>query len=284
MSVMKKVLVPTDFSANSKHALHIAANIAVKNGAELGILHVNTAIAYAPVLPEYEFAGVYNMQDYYDMAVAEFRHLKQDLVADSKFAKLDIETRIEEGLLYSTIRRVAEGDNVNLIVMGTKGASGALEFFVGSNTEKVIRTACCPVLAVPVNSGDFNPKAVVLASTLAGDQEPAFRYLAEWQKHWPFKVKVLYLNNPGLFRSKKEIDEIAAGIAEHAGLHKVSTFININSFNEESSILEFAQQEKADLIVMATHQRKGLSHLLFGSLAEDTSNHSTIPVLSIPVK
>ena len=281
---MKKILVPTDFSANAKHALRIAAQIAAKCKARIGVLHTNTAIAYAPVLPEYEFSGVYNMQDYYDMAADEFRHIKQELTAEPKLAKLDIDTRIEEGLLFSSIRRVAEEDEADLIVMGTKGASGALEFFVGSNTEKVIRTSVCPVLAIPENSGEFNPKTVVLASTLGKDQEIAFYYLADWQKHWPFKVKVLYLNNPEAFGSKKQIDEVAAAFAERAGLQKVHTYININTFNEEAAILQFAQQEEADLIVMATHQRKGLSHLLFGSLAENTANHSNIPVLSVPIK
>jgi nucleotide-binding universal stress UspA family protein len=168
--------------------------------------------------------------------------------------------------------------------MGTKGATGALEFFVGSNTEKVIRTASCPVLSIPESSGDFNLHTVVLASTLDEDQTPAFHYLAQFQKHWPFKVKVLYLNNPGAFGSKKQIDEAAATFAERAGLQKVSTFININTLDEEVTVLEFAQQEKADLIVMATHQRKGLSHLLFGSVAENTANHSVIPVLSVPAQ
>jgi len=280
---MKKVIIPTDFSANSKRALRIAAKVAQKSGAGLSILHTNVAVAYAPVLPEYEFSGVYNMQDYYDMAADEFRHMKQELVAEPEFGQLKIDTRIEEGMLHSSIRRVTEDETADLIVMGTKGASGAMEFFVGSNTEKVIRTAPCPVLAVPEGSGDFNPKVVVLASTLSEDQAPAFRYLAEWQKYWPFKVEVLYLNNPGLFGSKKQIDVIAADLAERTGLHKVSTFININTFNEEATILEFAQQEKADLIVMATHQRQGLSHLLFGSITENTSNHSSIPVLCVPV-
>lgn len=279
---MKKILVPIDFSTNSKKALHIAAAIAAKSKARLGILHTNTAVAYAPVLPEFEFAGMYNMKEYYDMAADEFRRLKQALIAEPMFAKLNIDTRIEEGLLFSSIRRVAEEDGADLIVMGTKGATGALEFFVGSNTEKVIRTAPCPVLAIPENAGDFDLKTVVLASTLSEEQAPAFNFLAGLQKHWHFKVKVLYLNNPGAFHSKKQIDEASAAFAGRAGLQKVSTFININTFNEEATILQFAQQENADLIVMATHQRQGLSHLLFGSMSENTANHSIIPVLSVP--
>lgn len=281
---MRKLIVPTDFSQNAKHALFIAAEIARKNKVPLGIMHTNTAVAYAPVLPDYGASGLYNMQEYYDMAADEFRALKREISERPGFEKLPIDTRVEEGLLYTSIQRVVEEDQADLIVMGTKGATGALEFFVGSNTEKVIRTAPCPVLAIPEHSGEFKLDTVVLASSLRDDQAAAFKYLAGWQKIWHFKVEVVYLNNPGSFKSKKDIDEKVAAFAQEAGLHKTKAYININAYNEEDGILEFARHENADLIAMGTHQRKGLSHLLFGSMAENTSNHSDIPVLCIPLR
>jgi len=281
---MKKILVPVDFSANAKHALRVAATIARQYNAWLEILHVNTAIAYAPALPEYPGIGTYDMTDYYDTVADEFRTLKKELTSQPDFAHLKIETRVEEGLLFSTVRKVTEEDAVGLIVMGTKGATGAVEFFVGSNTEKIIRTAPCPVLAVPENSGDFNLDTVVLATTLDEDQFPAFLQLASWQKHWKFSVRILYLNNPGLFSSNDQIEAAAKNFAERAGLHHATVFGSNTTFNEEASIVQFAKKENASLIAMATHQRKGLSHLLFGSLTEDTANHSRVPVLSVPVR
>ncbi len=281
---MKKILVPVDFSANAKHALRTAATIAARYHAWLEVLHVNTAIAYAPALPEYPGIGTYDMTDYYDSVADEFRAMKKELLEDPAFENMKIETRVEEGLLFSTVRKVCEEDSVGLIVIGTKGATGAVEFFVGSNTEKVIRTAPCPVLAIPENSGSFNLRTVVLPTTLDEDQFPVFMQLASWQKHWKFEVKLLYLNNPGLFSSNDEIEAAAKSFAGRAGLHDVTTFGSNTTFNEEASIVQFAKTEKADLIAMATHQRKGLSHLLFGSLTEDTANHSPVPVLSVPVR
>ncbi|MBP6825392.1 MAG: universal stress protein [Saprospiraceae bacterium] len=281
---MKKILVPVDFSANSKHALRTAAVIAVKYNAWLEVLHVNTAVAYAPALPEYPGLGSYDMTEYYDSVADEFKQLKKELISEPAFADIKIETRVEEGLLFSTVRRVAEEDSAGLIVIGTKGASGAVEFFVGSNTEKVIRTAPCPVLAVPENAESFDIKTVALATTLHEDQFPAFLQVASWQKHWPFSVKLLYLNNPGMFGSNTDIESAAQKFAKRAGLHDVTVFGSNTTFNEEASIVQFAKNEGVDLIAMATHQRKGLSHLLFGSLTEDTANHSPIPVLSVPVR
>ncbi len=280
---MKKILVPTDFSPNAKHALHVAATIATKTQAQLALMHSNTAVAYTS-MPESAFAGINDPTDYYGIAADEFRLLKKGLTAEPAFSKLEIETRVEEGHLYAAVRRVVEEEEADLVVMGTKGAHGAAEFFVGSNTEKVIRTVPCPVLAVPESSGTFELKTVVLATTLEKDQAAAFRQLAIWQRYWPFKINVLYLNNPGLFASDEDIKKAALAFAIDAGVKNVHTYISGNTFDEEGTILKFAQKENADLIVMATHQRKGLSHLLFGSLTEDTVNHSPIPVLSVPVK
>lgn len=257
--------------------------LAKKVKGRVELLHTNTAVAYAPPLPDYYVPEAYDMTEYYENAAEELYTMKREFSESEEFHEVKFETVVEEGFLYSTVRRIAEEDRADLIVMGTKGATGATEFFVGSNTEKVIRTAPCTVLAVPENSGDFNLKVVVFPTTLRKDQAGVFQTLAEWQKYFPFEVKVLYLNNPAGFDSNEDIENTVKSFAEAAGLKKVTPFISGNTFNEEVSILQFAGQEHADLIAMGTHQRQGLSHLLFGSLTEDTVNHTDIPVLSIPI-
>ncbi|MCB0533231.1 MAG: universal stress protein [Lewinellaceae bacterium] len=281
---MKKILVPTDFSNNSRHAIRIAAGIAQKVKGRLELLHANTAVAYAPPLPDYYVPEAYDMSEYYENAAEELYTIKRELGDSGKYDDVRFETVVEEGFLYSTVRRIAEEDRADLIIMGTKGATGTTEFFVGSNTEKVIRTAPCPVLAVPENAGAFDLKKVIFPTTLRKDQEVVFQTLAEWQKAYPFEVKILYLNNPGGFETNDEIEKAITGFTEAVGLKNASPYISGNTFNEEASILQFANQENADLIVMGTHQRQGLSHLLFGSLTEDTANHSDIPVLSVPIR
>lgn len=281
---MKKILVPTDFSANSRHALETAAVLALKYNAQILLMHANTQAAYAPPLSEFGTAVSFDMTDYSVAAAEELYGLKKELVADPEFAGLNIETVVEEGFLYSAIERVAKENAVDLIVMGTKGATGAVEFFVGSNTEKVIRMSQCPVLAVPENGIEyFELKTIVAPTTLKEDQQRVFSQLAEWQTVLPFEVKLLYLNNPAGYKDEASIQAAADQFARQAGLKNYSTFISSNTFDEESAILQFSKQNKADMIVMGTHQRRGLSHVLFGSLTEDTANHASVPVLSMPV-
>lgn len=282
---MKKILVPIDFSPNSKNALRIAAEIAVKYGAAIELLHANVAAIYSIPLSEYASASVYAEDQGYDESASRLlEKVKNELRENTAFAKLKVDTRVEEGYLHSCIRKVADEDEVDLVVMGTKGAAGVNEFLVGSNTEKVIRTAPCPVLAVPEGTEKFTLKTVLLPSTLKDDQKGIFRYLAAWQKVFGFNVKVLYLNNPSGFPTDGSAEAAKNRLAEAAGLAKPEVIMAMGSFFEDSTILSVADQYDVNMIAMATHQRHGLSHMLFGSVTEDTVNHSNIPVLAVPVK
>ena len=281
---MKKILVPIDFSPNSKNALRIAAEIAAKNGATIELLHTNVAAIYAMPLSEYASTTVYAEDQGYDESASRLlERVKHELIENPAFAKIKVDTRVEEGYLHSCIRNVAEEDAVDLVVMGTKGATGVNEFLVGSNTEKVIRTAPCPVLAVPETTGKFSLKTVLLPSTLKDDQKGIFRYLAAWQKAFGFNVKVLYLNNPSGFPTDGSAEAEKNRLAEAAGLAKPEVIMAMGSFFEDDTILSVAEQYDVNMIAMATHQRHGLSHVFFGSVTEDTVNHSNIPVLAVPI-
>jgi len=281
---MKKILVPIDFSPNSKNALRIAAEIARTYNASLELLHTNVAAAYAVPLSEYVSPSQYAEDEEYDeTAMGLLERVKKELLKDPANASLKVDTRVEEGYLFSCVRNVAEEDGVDLVVMGTKGASGVSEFLVGSNTEKVIRVAPCPVLAVPEHTKTFSLKTVLLPSTLKDDQKGIFRYIGEWQKTFGCNVKVLYLNNPSGLPTDGSAEARKNRMAEAAGLAKTEVIMSMGSFFEDSTILSVADQYDVDMIAMATHQRHGLSHLLFGSITEDTVNHSDIPVLAVPV-
>jgi nucleotide-binding universal stress UspA family protein len=70
---------------------------------------------------------------------------------------------------------------------------------------------------------------------------------------------------------------------KNSGLTNVESNVTATTFNEEATILKMAEEYNADMVVMGTHQRRGLSHLLFGSLTEDAANHAKIPVLGVPI-
>lgn len=279
---MKNILVPIDFSENAQHALEIALKVANKTKAKLHLLHVNMMLAYQVAFPEYPTMTEIEAADYLDEAKKRMDELQENLVSQPENSGISIETEVTSGFLHPVLEEKATEKQIDLIVMGTKGTTNSSSLFVGSNTEKVIRNAPCPVLVIPATSGTFFLETVVFSSTLTQEQLPAFQQLASLQQLFNFEVKILYMKNPGGFQNVVETEQALYKLASVAGLQYSQVFTAPIALDEEKMILDFAKKEEADLIVMATHQRKGFSHLLFGSLTENTANHSNIPVLSIP--
>jgi nucleotide-binding universal stress UspA family protein len=281
---MNRILVPTDFSPNSQPAVHVAATLAQTTGAEIVLLHVDVSMAYVSPLTEYSLTTEFSVEAYAIDAAEQMAAIKQELMLAPDYINLNITTRVESGDLYQVIQRVAEEDEADLIVMGTRGAHGAEEFFFGSNTEKVIRSAKCPVLTVPTAVElPIVWHTVALPTTLLPDQFGVFGFLSTLQRHLPFKVKLLYLNNPAQISPDVDLDAYVQNMMQSIGLKNVTVYTSTSTNNEEAAILEFAEKEQANVIVMGTHQRKGVAHFIFGSITEDTANHAKIPVLSLPV-
>jgi len=280
---MKKILVPTDFSAFAQNALEVAADIALKTNASVMLLHANEKIVTATPLAEYYLYDKAIEDEYLDMVNESLKKTLVEIADNDKFARVKIETAVIGGPMVSVIEEVVKDHAIDLIVMGTRGASGMEEFFIGSNTEKVIRRAKCPVLAVPKAVVSFDK--IIFPTTLKDDQKVAFSALAELQDIFHGNITLLYLNNPSQLKDNAAIEARKNELLKATALGKASLYVSdADVFNEEEAILDFAHQQQADLIVMATHQRRGLAHMFMGSITEDTVNHSDIPVLSISIR
>jgi nucleotide-binding universal stress UspA family protein len=280
---MKKILVPTDFSGFANNALEVAADIALKTNSSIMLLHANEKMVTATPLAEYYLYDKAIEDEYLDMVNESLKKTLAEIADNDKFARVKIETAVIGGPMVSVIEEVVKDHAIDLIVMGTRGTSGMEEFFVGSNTEKVIRRAKCPVLAVPKAVASFHK--IVFPTTLKEDQKGAFSALAELQDIFHGEITLLYLNNPSHLKDNAAIEARKNELLKATGLGKASLYVSdVDVFNEEEAILDFAHQQKTDLIVMATHQRRGLAHMFMGSITEDTVNHSDIPVLSISIR
>lgn len=280
---MKKILVPTDFSAFAQNALEVAADIALQTNASIMLLHANEKVVMATPMAEYYFYDKAIEEEYLDMVNESLKKTLTEIADNSKFARVKIETAVIGGGMMGVIEDVVKDHAIDLIVMGTRGVSGMEEFFIGSNTEKVIRRVSCPVLAVPASVKSFNK--IVFPTTLKKDQVNAFSALAELQDIFSGEIVLLYLNNPSQLENDDAIVARKEELLKISGLKNAALYISsVDVFNEEEAILDFAHEQGANLIVMATHQRRGLAHMLLGSITEDTINHSDIPVLSLSIK
>jgi nucleotide-binding universal stress UspA family protein len=279
---MKKILIPTDFSEEAMNALDFAYGLAKKNGAELILLHVaEYPVSSFNTMGE---ATVDPMDNVYVVQMMDKMKEKMNaLTTDPRYADVNIVGTVEFGSPYSNISSTISEHKVDLVVMGSKGASGLQEVLIGSNTEKVVRFAKCPVITIkgPVDVNSI--KSIAFATNLREEESHVVEELKKLQQVLGAELHVVTVNTPNNFMIDRDIKGHMRSFVEKYKLENYT--LNIyNDVVEEDGIIYFAEDKGADMIALATHGRTGLMHLLSGSIAEDVVNHSKRPVWTMNIR
>jgi nucleotide-binding universal stress UspA family protein len=274
---MKKILIPTDFSQNAEYALKVAAQIAKKNGGEIILLHMlelphqaSDAIGSGTDIPELMF-----------FKNAAIKRL-EDLMDEDYLDGLKVSEIVQFEMAFDGILRISQINNVDLIVMGSHGASGYKEMFIGSNAEKVVRNSEVPVLIIKKDEGEFDVNDFVFASDFNDEAKKPFEKAVEFANKFDATLHLVMVNTPNNFKSTTVAEETMKNFLSNFNVNKVATHI-YNETNVEKGILNFADKVGADLIGMSTHGRKGLSHFFNGSISEDLVNHAKLPVVTFKI-
>ncbi|WP_242919655.1 universal stress protein [Pontibacter liquoris] len=281
---MRRILVPVDFSDQSRYAFEVAVAIARKAGGAIKLLHIVEVTRTANFSATGDVLVGNNMDQLYTMQLLEMSKVQMKELRNAvNHSGVEVVEEVEVDRVINNIKQTIKEDKVDLVVMGSKGASGMDEFLIGSNTEKVVRVADCPVLTVKQRLPDFDVHEVVLASDFKRDMGPAVEKFKYFQNLYDARLHLVYINTPGAFEASGVLRNKLQEAAVRYGLRNYT--INVyNDTIEEDGILHFAQDINADLIMMATHGRTGFAHLLSGSIAEDLVNHTNIPVLTLHLK
>lgn len=274
------ILVPTDFSKSAKKALAYAATLAKKMNAKLAVLHVMD-------MPEYLLAedATYSSLPSVDAFVKEYQNEESVKLQNyvSEYPDNEIQTYNLAGNPNKVILEFVEEHQPDLIVMGTKGTSGISEIFIGSNTEKLVRTAPCPVITVNQDAEIILPSKIAIAIDGSDEDVQGLEGLIEIAKVLKAKLNIVRVCTPSHFVTTREglsmIDKFAAK-------HKISNFNGLvyNFQNIEDGIFYFAKDYSVDMLAVGTHGRRGLAHFFRGSLSEDVVSHSLLPVYCYKIK
>lgn len=274
---MKKILVPTDFSKEAENALKVAAQIAKKHDGEIYLLHmleipmqeIDTVNAHVEV-PEVMF--------FMKMAHRKFKE-----IMDSDYLKnITVHEIVKPEASFNSVVDICHEHGAEIIIMGSHGASGFKEMFVGSNAEKVVRMSDIPVLVIKNEHDEFSIDDFVFASDFKNDSKETYRQATELAAAFGANVHLLMVNTAGNFTTTQKAKErINAFIEDY-------TFKNytINIYNDESvekGILNFSKDIDADLIGISTHGRQGIAHFFNGSISEDLVNHAKRPVITFKI-
>lgn len=267
---MKKILVPFDFSRPATHAYRFALDLAVRSK---GVIHL-LYIVELPVLHDTLVMPVLNfeqqfLEDCRTSAETRFKKLTEKYKAQG----VKVVTKVEFGGVSRMIQDYVRAESIELVVMGSHGASGVREIFVGSNAERVVRNSSVPVLVI--KEYQKRPiKHIVFPNTLETEnQEDLVMKVKALQDFFKAQLHIVWVNTPLNFTSDTETTRRLEASSKRF-MFKNYTLNVFNHPDEEQGILEFAKAIKGSLIAMGTHGRKGIAHLLNGSLAEDVVNHN----------
>jgi nucleotide-binding universal stress UspA family protein len=192
---------------------------------------------------------------------------------------IEIDEVIETGSVVDHILHIIEKLQPDVVVMGTQGIHGMEETFIGSNTEKVVRSVNIPVITVKQPVKDPELKTIVFASDFSKEAEEVFPVIRDFATLFNAQIHLVKVNTPSLFettrKSKDDIKRFLAAIG--AG---ELPFTIYNDKRKDEGIILFADEIGADLIALGTHGREGLSRYFNHSLAEKLVNHAPLPVLT----
>ena len=293
-----KLLVPTDFSPESRKALQYGAAVARKFHAQLHIVHVSE-IDYA--IPGPALLGA----DPFTSDTEEARQLKQELAAEAGEG-ITPTFHGRTGRAYDQICRFARELKADLIVLATHGRTGLKRFVLGSNAERVVQHSSSPVLIVRqrereiLTDGRLHLGTILVTTDFSESSAQALSYAITMARQFNSRLIVFHSfavppitppDHSGPQRAGPTADEIKATAEEQmrsfiggGDFSGVQFETQIHSGSAAQEICGQAERQNVDLIVTSTHGRTGLWHVLIGSVAEHIVRYAHSPVLVVPTR
>jgi nucleotide-binding universal stress UspA family protein len=269
--IMKKILVPTDFSDCANNAVDVAKAIAAKSGAELYFLHLEEAVPEVTHVTHHE-------EHAHDPHMGHARYELQHLVESSEHEGLKVHSIFVPAQQGESIEDYIKPYGIDFVVMGSHGAKGVRGWLLGSNTEALIKSANVPVLVVKNPIKNYQPEGIVFASTFRHDVSKCLNVAVHFANLWNAQLHLVFLNMMNHLIVEDHAKEIMKQQLDT--LPKVNHTLNISETNDpEYGINEMANALGADTIAVRMDARGGLAGLFNTSVAVKLINHSDLPVL-----
>lgn len=274
---MKRILFPTDFSEVSNNAFVYALKLADAMNAELITLH-----AYE--LPQLHMGGLPNtLKEVYDTIELEnFENFKdqipilRNIAEKHNLSHVKISNILKHGDLIWTIKNVVKEENIDYVVMGTKGATGLKETFLGSNTGSVMTELEAYVIGVPQHSEYTGIQNIVFTTRFREKDLKALKKVLELAKLFDAKVHCLYVKT-----KKTDINPVVIEDWKFLFKNEKLAFHIFEEENVQQTILNFVDSYNVDMLAMLNYKRGFFEELFKQSLTQKLSYHVQVPLLAI---
>jgi nucleotide-binding universal stress UspA family protein len=274
---MNRILVPTDFSEQADNALKVAAMLAKSHDAEIYLLHM-MEIPMQQLDPINAQSDVPEVLFFMKLAHKKFN----DLMSSDFLEGVTVHETVKADLTFNEIKEACKEFNIDIIIMGSHGATGIKEMFVGSNAEKVVRTSEVPVLVIKNEHESFKISDFVFASDFKNDNKETYEQAINFAESIDAKIHLLLVNTASNFLTTTEANNRINDFISGQSFENYT--LNVyNDVSVEQGILNFSREIDADLIGISTHGRQGIAHFFNGSISEDLVNHAKRPVITFKI-
>ncbi len=276
---MKRILLPTDFSDNSLKAIDYTLKLFKNVKCKFYLMHT-----YMPPVYNMEYLvgspGLIGLGDIMqETSMTQLEKLKSRL--EKKYHNPDHNFIVHTAFntLVNEVMETVESEDIHLVVMGTKGATGAEEILFGTNTVHVIKKANCPVLVIPPDFEYENPLEILFPTDyeIEFDKKRLTQLLEIADEHGS-QINVLHVSTgyeltPEQERQRKALEKI---LGAKALFHDVPNNEIINAINE------FQAKEKINLLAMVQNKHTFMERLFIEPIIKKIGFHVTIPFMVIP--
>jgi len=277
---MKKILLPTDFSNNSWNAIKYAVNLFKDE-----ICHFYLLNTYTPIIYQVEYVEVYSGQFGMVEAMEEasnngLKKMINRIEKDFKNPK-HIFTKIASfNTLTAAIDEMCSTHKIEVIVMGTKGATGATEILFGSNTVHTIKNTKRPLLAIPNDYAFEAPKEILFPSDYAIDfQKEHVQSIMEIASMYQSRINIM---NASFGYELSESQQHNKEKLETYFNQLTHIFHSVSNQTVEDAIAKFQSKARINLLVMINNKHSFFENLFFKSTINHIGFHLKIPFLVIP--
>jgi len=274
-----KILVPTDFSETSEIALSEAASLAKALKAEVTLMHSIETVEYNYIADTRLLASYPSVDQLQGMAIEKLDKIGKDLKKQYGIKSTSIVTT---GHVHSEIVDYAKANNIDLIIMGTHGASGFIEVFIGSNVQRVVTLSDVPVLTMQRRGDKEGFKNILIPIDDSMHSREKVNIAMVLAKLFNAEIHITGLSES---KDKEELRELKIKIATVEDLVKAAKLKYVTTYEYGDSLAEtalnYATKNNCDLIVINTGHESKITGQFLGLFAQQIVNHSKIPVLSV---
>jgi len=269
---MKKIVVPVDNSKVSMGAAVYAATLSATLKSEIILLSVINASSASTALINWRMLE--------EQMVTEDREGVAKMIKEIRATvgtKVKVTHRQVMGFpVHEEINRFVAENKVDLIVMGTGGASGLMKILTGTNTASVIDTSSVPVIAVPKSMKPRSIKKIIYATDMSHLDEE-IKTIARFAKPFDADIDVVHLTGEGhRQRDRTELERILSRMTKYPKIHISVT----KGVDVAKGLRGFATKHKADMIVMFTHKLDFFEKLLGKGNTRQVAFESAVPLLA----